>query len=337
VRRLKPNDAYQFNPSLKIVRPGWAGNKVIRGMFANGENLYVPRLADVWKWKLSRNPQKAEKEKDDYRPRVIPAPDLCQSTADSITWLGHASFLLRLQGCTFLVDPVLFDLPLIKRRTPLPCPPESFRHIDYLLLSHGHRDHLDAKSLKLLFAQNPGLKALAPLAMGALVAKMVSGLPLQEAGWYQQFNLAPLADLELFYLPAAHWHRRGLFDMNKVLWGSFLLRTKTRSIFFAGDTALDQHFTDIRELFGPPDICILPVGAYKPPYLMQRSHLNPREAVEAFNLLAGKQFIPMHYGTFDLSDEPAGEPVRLLQEMAAAGKINGHLVLPAIGQNLLDL
>jgi L-ascorbate metabolism protein UlaG (beta-lactamase superfamily) len=327
---------YQSNPNLKIVKPGWPGNKVIRGMFANGEELYVPKMANVWKWQFSRNPQKAEKEKDNYRPPVIHHPGPFHSHGDSITWLGHASFLVRLQGRTFLVDPVLFDLPLTKRRTALPCAPESFRPIDYLLLSHGHRDHLDAKSIKKVFALNPGLKAFGPLAMGKLVHHLVPGLPLQEAGWYQQFNLDAGTVPELFFLPAAHWHRRGLFDMNKVLWGSFLIRTPTRSIFFAGDTALDSHFTDIRNLFGAPDVCMLPVGAYKPAFLMQQSHLNPQEAVEAFNLLGGKTFIPMHYGTFDLSDEPAGEPVRLLQEMAAAGKINGQLILPAIGQNLLQ-
>jgi L-ascorbate metabolism protein UlaG (beta-lactamase superfamily) len=106
-------------------------------------------------------------------------------------------------------------------------------------------------------------------------------------------------------------------------------------IFFAGDTALKGHFEEIRQLFGAPDICMMPVGAYKPAFLMQQSHLNPYEAVEAFHRLGGQTFIPMHYGTFDLSDEPAGEPVRLLQQMAEVGKINGQLVLPAIGQNLL--
>lgn len=333
---MKQGYSYQSNPRLKIVKPGWPGNKVIRGMFANGEDLYVPRMSDVWKWQLSPNPQKAEKAKDDYRPQVIPQPGLFRAQDDSITWLGHASFLLRLQGRSLLVDPVLFDLPLMKRRTALPCPPEAFHPIDYLLLSHGHRDHLDARSVKQVFALNPRLQAYGPLGMGKLLHRLVPGLPLQEAGWYQQYHLDGGAGLELFFLPAAHWHRRGLFDMNQVLWGSFLIRTPTQSIFFAGDTALKDHFSDIRELFGAPDICMLPVGAYKPDYLMQQSHLNPQEAVAAFNQLGGKTFIPMHYGTFDLSDEPPGEPVRLLQQMAAAARINGKLIVPAIGQNLLQ-
>jgi L-ascorbate metabolism protein UlaG (beta-lactamase superfamily) len=332
---VKQPYTYQSNPDLKIVKPGWPGNKVIGSQFANGEELYVPKMANVWKWKFSPNPQKAEKEQDDYRPAVMANPDLFRATEDAIVWLGHASFLIRVAGITFLTDPVLFDLPLMKRRTPLPCPPQAFHPIDYLLLSHGHLDHLDARSMKLIYAQNPGLKAFGPLAMAKLIHQMVPGLPLQEAGWYQQFNLEKPAGLELFFLPAAHWHRRGLTDMNKVLWGSFLIRTPGRMIFFAGDTALKGHFEEIRQLFGAPDICILPVGAYKPAFLMQQSHLNPHEAVEAFHRLGGQTFVPMHYGTFDLSDEPAGEPVRLLQQMAGIGKINGQLILPAIGQNLL--
>jgi len=123
--------------------------------------------------------------------------------------------------------------------------------------------------------------------------------------------------------------------MNKILWGSFMLRTKDKLIFFAGDTAYNPaFFSEIKYLFGSPDICILPVGAYKPAFMMQGSHLNPAEAVQAFNELGGRMFIPMHYGTFDLSDEPAGEPVRLLEEYATAEKINGLLQMPTIGERI---
>ena len=120
--------------------------------------------------------------------------------------------------------------------------------------------------------------------------------------------------------------------MNQVLWGSFMLRAKNKQIYFAGDSAYKDHFVEIKELFGEPDFCILPVGAYKPAFMMEQSHLDPREAVQAFHDLGGKLLIPMHFGTFDLSDEPAGEPVRILQAMAAAGKIYGQLHLPAIGE-----
>lgn len=322
------------NPKLKTIKPGWPGNKVINGQFANGEELFNPSFLKVLKWKLSRNPQKIQKEQDHYVPPVTPHHNLFTSADDAVVWLGHATFLIRLNGFNFLTDPVLFDLPLIKRRTYLPCPPEAFKNIDFLLLSHGHRDHLDEKSIRQLYRQNPGLQAMVPLKMGELLHQMVPGLVYQEAGWFQEFTITQETGVKITYLPASHWHRRGLMDMNKVLWGSFLLRTPTKKIFFAGDTSYKEHFREIKELFGPPDISILPIGAYKPDYIMQKSHLDPKEAVQAFSDLGSKKLIPMHYGTFDLSDEPPGEPVRLMQEFAAAGQINGQLLLPAVGEVL---
>src|SRR5690606_24662459 len=99
-------------------------------------------------------------------------------------------------------------------------------------------------------------------------------------------------------------------------------------------SALGPHFEAIEELLGPMDVCLMPVGAYKPAFLMSKSHMNPHESVKAYNLLHGGTFIPMHYGTFDLSDEPPGEPVRLLRQIAASGMLQG-LKIPAIGEPVL--
>ncbi len=326
---------YQRNEHLKTVKPNFPGNKVIDGQFANGEELYTPSFKTVLKWQLSRNPQKEEKEKDTFVPAVIPDAQLFTSNHDLLVWLGHASFLLQLNGVSFLIDPVLVDSPFLWRRHPLPCSPGDIRHIDYLALSHGHRDHLDEQSIKIIVKNNPQVKAIIPLAMGTLLHKMAPGITYQEAGWYQQYSLPENLGVTVYYLPAAHWHRRGLTDMNKILWGSFLFKTESNLIYFGGDSAYAKHFSEIKNLFGAPDVAILPIGAYKPPYMMQLSHMNPPEAVQAFNDIGAKTFIPMHYGTFDLSDEPAGEPIRWLQELAAAGKIQGKLKIPAVGERVL--
>lgn len=303
-------------------------------MFANGEELYRPSFLKVLQWKFSTNPQQKEKIADQYTPPIQESQDLFTSAQDALVWLGHATFLIRLNKLTLILDPVFYDLPLLKRRTPLPFPPTQLPPLDYLLLTHGHRDHLDAKSVKQVWAQNPGMQALIPLRMGNLLQKLAPGLPFQEAGWYQQYALPETTDVEIIYLPASHWHRRGLTDMNRILWGSFLVRTPDKSIYFAGDSSYKEHFAEIKALFGAPDFCILPIGAYKPAFMMEKSHLNPGEAVQAFNDLGGRFLIPMHYGTFDLSDEPAGEPSRLLQQYAAAGKVNGQFIQPAIGEVL---
>ncbi|MCJ8165376.1 MBL fold metallo-hydrolase [Pontibacter sp. E15-1] len=322
------------NERLETIKPDYRGNKTIKGRFANGDELYTPDLSNVVRWQLSRNPQREEKKDDAYVPDVIHGSDFIHSDKDMVVWLGHASFFIRLGGITFLTDPVFYDVPPLSRRVGLPCPPEQLRDISFLLLSHGHRDHLDKKSIRTLFQHNPQLKALAPLRAGKILRSINPQLPYQEAGWYQKYDLVPGGGVEVYFMPASHWHRRGVLDMNKVLWGSFVLKTPTVSLFFAGDSALGPHFEEIEELFGPMDVCIMPVGAYKPAFLMAKSHMNPHEAVKAYNLMHGGTFLPMHYGTFDLSDEPPGEPVRLLRQIAAGGMLQG-LKIPAIGEPFL--
>ncbi|MBC5993461.1 MBL fold metallo-hydrolase [Pontibacter cellulosilyticus] len=321
------------NDRLETIKPDYRGNKIIKGKFANGDELYYPDFSKVLKWQLTRNPQREEKKRDDYVPSVKHGCDFITSKEDMVVWLGHASFFVRLKGINFIIDPVLFSLPLVKRKTELPCQPEQLLNIDFMLLSHAHRDHLDQQSIKTIFKHNPQLKALIPLEVGKILRNTCRHLPYQEAGWYQKYDLVPGA-VEVYFMPAMHWHRRGLSDMNKMLWGSFVLKTPELNLYFAGDTAIGPHFEEIADLLGPMDVCIMPIGAYKPSFLMAKSHLNPHEAVRAYNYLRGGTFVPMHYGTFDLSDEPPSEPVRVVQQLAAAGVLQG-LKLPAIGEPLL--
>ena len=115
-------------------------------------------------------------------------------------------------------------------------------------------------------------------------------------------------------MPAKHWNKRGLTDFNKTLWGSFIIKSNNKTIYFAGDTAVGNHFKEIAEFFPKIDVALMPIGAYKPEFIMKDAHISPWEALEAFNHLQAKLFIPMHYGTYDLSDEPFGEPYRVMQK-----------------------
>lgn len=125
-------------------------------------------------------------------------------------------------------------------------------------------------------------------------------------------------------------------DENKILWGSFLIIAGDTKIFFAGDTAYDELlFKEIRNLFDDIDICMLPIGAYSPEWFMSASHTNPEEAVQIFFDLGGKIFIPMHYGTYDLSDEPAGEPIKRLHQFAAQNEISHKVKELAMGEEFL--
>ncbi|MCB2408303.1 MBL fold metallo-hydrolase [Hymenobacter lucidus] len=324
---------YLRNEQLRTVKPEYAGNKLFGNQFANGEELYTPSFSNVFRWKfLTENPQKEEKKADTWTPAVVSCTEFLQSQEDGLVWLGHATFVLRTSGKTLLFDPLLFDSTFLKRRHALPCRPEELTGIDWLLLSHGHRDHLDDKSIRLLARQNPNMQVLSSLRMAPLLRGMAPQLQVQEAGWWQQYDLGPEAPLGIYYLPAAHWHRRGLNDLNQVLWGSFLLRTQDKLIYFAADSAYAGHFEEIERQFGPIDICLVGIGAYKPAFMMQLSHTNPHEAAKAANVLRAGHVVPMHHGTFDLSDEPASEPIRTIEEIAAGGMLRGELHAPAVGE-----
>ncbi|MBK9793817.1 MAG: MBL fold metallo-hydrolase [Sphingobacteriales bacterium] len=105
-------------------------------------------------------------------------------------------------------------------------------------------------------------------------------------------------------------------------------------MYFAGDTGYAHHFKEINQHFEGFDICLMPVGAYKPKFVMEWAHTSPEEAVQGFHELNGKTFIPMHYGTFDLSDEPASEPVKILKDLKENKQLNGHLKILKVGEEL---
>ncbi|MDO7845638.1 MBL fold metallo-hydrolase [Hymenobacter sp. M29] len=342
---MPPRISYLRNEALPTVRPGYPGNKLFGNEFANGEDLFEPSFGTVLKWQLATNPQKAEKKADTWAPTVVDCTAFLKSTDDGLVWLGHSTFLLRIEATTFLFDPVLFSSLGLRRRHPLPCRPENLTDIDFLLLSHGHRDHLDEQSVKLLAQQNRAMHVLAPLRMEPLLRKMAPFYSVQEAGWWQQYQIDWKGlgwsepndpPVDVYFLPAAHWHRRGLTDLNQVLWGSFLIRARQadKLIYFAGDTAYADHFEAIEARFGPIDIALMPIGAYKPAYMMAKSHVNPHEAAKAANVLRAGHVVPMHYGTFALADEPASEPLRQLTDVAAGGMLRGELHAPAVGEVL---
>jgi L-ascorbate metabolism protein UlaG (beta-lactamase superfamily) len=330
---LKGQDmvTYKMNPDLLIVKPDWKGNIVINGKYQNDTIPESAPFGDVIKWKLSRNPQRKEKRKDTFQLQVQSFNDFSKKE-NNIVWLGHSSFLIAINGINLITDPCFFDLPTSKRKVALPCPVDSLKSIDYLLISHDHRDHFDKKSVEALIANNPYMEALIPLGGNRFFeGKNLNITKKQEAGWYQEYNLTD--SIRIIFLPAKHWGRRGLSDFNKTLWGSFLIIGKHTTIFFAGDSAYDEQiFQEIHNLFGNVDVCLLPIGAYSPQFLMKNEHMNPEEAVKVFSILDGKCFIPMHYGTYDLSDEPLGEPIKRLRTAASYSGLTDKIKELSVGE-----
>jgi len=305
---------YKTNAELPVIKNGWKGNIVINSKFHNNSIEEKPPLWDVVKWKLSRNPQRKEKKSDTFKLSSYHL-DSITKTDDKIIWLGHSCFIVIVNGITLITDPIFFDLSMVvKREVPIPCNVSCLNPIDYLLVSHDHRDHFDKKSAGIIAENNPNIEALLPLNASRIFdTNKLRKIVKQEAGWFQEYKIR--GDIRIIFLPAQHWGRRGLFDFNKTLWGSFLIIVGGIKIFFSGDTAYDDKmFKEIHSEFGDIDLCMLPIGAYSPKFVMKTSHTTPEEAVNIFNDLGGKLFIPMHYGTYDLSDEPLGEPIKRLEK-----------------------
>jgi hypothetical protein len=217
------------NPSLISVKSNFKGNEIINGVF---QNLYGESgggsLWKILKWRFSENVQKDIKAGENYSLPVTEARNVLQNNDDYILWLGHASWLIQINGKKIVTDPCLTSPPFVKRRTKLPIPIEAINP-DYLLISHGHFDHLDSDTLE----HFSGATALIPLNMSGLIRNINPDIRCHEAGWYQQFDNKE--DFQILFLPAHHWHRRNSHDYNKVLWGSFLIKTETTSIYFGGE------------------------------------------------------------------------------------------------------
>lgn len=323
------SEQFLHNPELPFIKKDFPGNRLVKNRFATFENMQPVKFAQVLRWAVTRNPQRAEKKSDSFRLPVKKDARIFSHDGEAACWLGHASFLFRLQGKLLLTDPILFSSTGLKRLSPLPFEPSLLKNIDYILFTHTHRDHFDVKSVRLLLEQNPDVKFLVPLRMRPLLEE-IGAKNITEAGWYQHY--AQVNGIDIVFLPAHHWNRRWMHDTNRELWGSFHIKTPDASFYFAGDTAYSGHFTEIGQLFPQTRQAFLPIGAYKPEWMMKRAHTSPQEAVQAFRELGAKTFIPMHYGTFDLSNEPISEPIRLVREMHEAGELKGDLLVPAVGE-----
>lgn len=326
---------YIQNPLLETIKPGWPGTPVDEhNRFINVEFPFLVKLTDVFKWKLSRNPQKKEKKHDRFRLDHVNDTSFLNHKKDCIVWLGHATFFIRLSGVNILIDPVFFNVPFVKRYANHAFSPELFNTVDHLLISHDHQDHCQEKSIRRMVDHNPRMEILTGLNMESLLRPWSKNLPIQMAGWYQRYNIE--SGIDICYLPSRHWSKRGLLDENKRLWGAFMIQSKEKAIYFSGDTGYGNHFKEIKTLFPSVTIAIIGIGAYKPEWFMAPNHVSPQDAVRGFNDMDAKIFVPMHYGTFDISDEPVGEPLKILRQLEHENKINGVLKPLQLGESFLD-
>jgi L-ascorbate metabolism protein UlaG (beta-lactamase superfamily) len=236
------------------------------------------------------------------KPNFRPA-----SQTPLITWFGQATFLIQLGGINILTDPVFGEMSrFAPRMMPFPIDPSKLPPIQIILLSHNHGDHFCLNSLKQFVSQQP--KILCPLKDSRLL-KPLGFTKIIEKNWWEHEKIN---DVNLTFLPASHWSGRGPFDINKSLWGSWMIDFEGFQVYFAGDTADGDHFTHIGEQFQTIEVALLPVGPTEPAHMMEISHVNTQQAVQAFLALQAQQLVPMHWGTFKAGIDTFDDPINKL-------------------------
>ena len=247
-----------------------------------------------------------------------------------VTWLGHSTTLLEVDGARVLTDPVWgervspvsFAGP--RRFHPPPVPVEGLPPLDAVLVSHDHFDHLDHTTIRQLARRETPF--VTSLGVGAhLEAWGVDPERITELDWWES---APVGRLRFHATPARHFSGRGFGTANGTLWSSWVIESDRRRIFFSGDTGLTPEFADIGRRLGPFELVMLEVGAYHPAW--GSIHLGPDNALIAHQLLGGGTLMPVHWGTFDLALHAWDEPAERLS--VRAPQAGARLVTPRLGR-----
>jgi N-acyl-phosphatidylethanolamine-hydrolysing phospholipase D len=275
-------------------------------------------LRDLLRWGLTRSRRSQAPPVDrailaPIRGAAAPRP----AAAPTVSWIGHSTVLLQLAGRAVITDPMFGDRasPVRfagpRRWAPPGLPLDRLPAIDAVLMSHNHYDHLDAPSVRAIAAQWPEADWHAPLGL-ARVLRRLGARRVTEHDWWEERDSGPL---RLTATPAQHFSGRTPFDRNRTLWCGWSVATTGASVFFAGDTGYHPEFGAIGRRLGPFDVALLPIGAYDPRWFMRPVHMDPEEAVRALVDLRGPAphrvaLLPLHWGTFKLTDEPMDEPPR---------------------------
>jgi N-acyl-phosphatidylethanolamine-hydrolysing phospholipase D len=267
-------------------------------------------------------------------PTPVTRPDLERLQANrseaSVTWIGHATTLVQCGGLNILTDPVFSE-----RASPLPFAGpkraqapgialDDLPPIDVVVISHNHYDHLDRASVVRLNKRSGG--------------RTLFLVPLALKPWFEQQGVRHVVELdwwdrhvvggvEFRLVPVQHWSQRTTNDRNQTLWGGWAVFGPRFAWYFSGDAGYSRDFADTREKLADHardgklfDLALIAIGAYEPRWFMAPQHMNPVEAVQAHRDLGARRSIGVHWGTFELTDEPLDQPPR---DLAAARQAMG--------------
>jgi L-ascorbate metabolism protein UlaG (beta-lactamase superfamily) len=240
-------------------------------------------------------------------------PVRLQGSAWRISYVGHASLLIQTAARNVLLDPVWsmraspFRFVGPKRVNDPGIAFANLPPIDVVLVSHGHYDHLDLRTLSQIAAVH-GARVITPLGNDTIMRNYDPAIAAEAYDWGNRVNIG--GGITVTLVPAQHWSARNLSDRNMALWASFVIETPSGRIYFVADSGYGdgRYFRSARECYGPFRLAILPIGAYEPQWFMRDHHMNPGESVQAL-IDCGAEFgLAHHYGTFQLTDEPIDAP-----------------------------
>ncbi|MGL1861409.1 MAG: MBL fold metallo-hydrolase [Pseudodesulfovibrio sp.] len=245
-----------------------------------------------------------------------------------VTWLGHSTTILEIEGVRLLIDPV-FDnaspVPFtVNRFQDSPIARKDLPRIDAVVISHDHYDHLEMKTIKELIPRVPLF--IVPLGVGAHLKKW--GCPpaqIIELDWWQGHWIN---NVEVIATPSRHFSGRGIRDRFKTLWASYVFKGKKRNAFYSGDGGYDPRFEEIGKRFGPFDLTMIEVGAWDKSW--PDVHLTPKQAITAHQKLGGKYMLPIHWAAYDLAFHNWDEPIRLATQYAEENSVD--LLTPQMGE-----
>jgi L-ascorbate metabolism protein UlaG (beta-lactamase superfamily) len=286
----------------------------------------------VLKWRLTASQEYTEEEKT-YLPRVVDKAKeriLAMPQGDFIMWVGHATFLIRLNGEYWLVDPIFSERAVVvKRKTPAAITAEALKEVAptlRVIITHNHYDHLDTSSIEDL---PENTKMFVPLGLKEYVRDM-NKRDVTEMDWWQEIHCGN--GITLVCLPMQHWSRRFGQEPRETLWASYMLITPTVTIYLGGDTGYFVGYKEIAKRYPKIDYALLPTTAYHPRWFMHYNHMNVDEAIEAFNDLNARYMISQQWGTFHLGDEPPGYSILELKRTIAERKLDAsRFVIMDIG------
>ncbi|HWJ33982.1 MAG TPA: MBL fold metallo-hydrolase [Steroidobacteraceae bacterium] len=309
-------------------------------------------LRDLLRWQWDRYRNRLPPAAQIPTPVVVPDQAFILRNAvagpamvHTVTWVGHATTLVQASGLNVLTDPIFSQRasPIAyagPRRAQGPgIALAALPHIDVVVISHNHYDHLDRETIKALARQRGGAPLfLVPLGIKAWLARLNIDRAVELDWW----DVHQHAGVEFHFTPAQHWSGRSLRDRNKTLWGAWAVFGADFQWYFSGDTGYSADFLDTRRRFAPRqtaacgggfDVALIAVGACEPRWFMQMQHVDPAEAVQIHLDLGAKRSVGVHWGTFALSDEPLDHPITALAAAREARNVlEESFSLMAVGQ-----